>query len=83
MELLLQLASDQSGLPTPELRLWDWQQEIWAEVAAVQWGVTPIPDFAPYVGANNRVRIRLQHSDSINGLHIMGVYPILTGSLPE
>lgn len=82
MQLLLLVSSDQSALSPPQVRLWDWQEEIWTAAGDIQWGLTSIPNFAPYVSADNRVRIRLQYDDPANGLHIMGVYPILSGALP-
>ncbi len=82
MELLLLISAEQSSLAPPEVRLWDWQQEIWVVMTGIHWGATPIPDFAPYVGLNNRVRIRLQHDDPFNSLHIVGIYPVLSGALP-
>ena len=80
MELLLLEANNPTSLPTPEVRLWDWGQELWVVLPDVQWGLTPVADFAPFLGENNRVRVRLRY-DNPDGAQIRSVFPVLTGEL--
>lgn len=68
---------------TPDVRIWDFEQNLWQPLNAVTWGTNLITDFAPYIGPNNEVRLRLEDTNSQFGLGIGAVYPILTGNLNE
>ena len=65
----------------PEIRFWDWQQEVWVTIAEAGWGKTAVPEHARFIGANNVIRLRLQDRSQF-GVHIDAVYPALTGDLP-
>ena len=65
----------------PEIRLWEWQQEVWVTIAEAGWGTTAIPEHGRFVGANNVIRLRLQDRSQF-GVQIDAVYPALTGDLP-
>ncbi|MCB8977850.1 MAG: hypothetical protein H6657_10540 [Ardenticatenaceae bacterium] len=68
---------------TPDMRIWDFEQNLWQPLGTVSWGKNLITDFAPYIGPNNEVRLRLEDTNSQFGLGIGEVYPILTGNLNE
>ncbi len=69
------------SFPPPEVRLWNWQQEVWETTNQKDWGTMPVPEPSRYIGPANAVRIRLQdNSDSYSEIQV--VYPILTGNLP-
>ncbi len=67
----------------PEVRIWDFEQGLWQPVGDPVWGLNTIAEFAPYVGPNNEVRLRLQDNNSQFGLGIGEFYPVLTGNLNE
>ena len=67
----------------PEVRIWDFEQGLWQPVGDPVWGLNIISDFAPYIGPNNEVRLRLQDNNSQFGLGIGEFYPVLTGNLDE
>ena len=67
----------------PDVRIWDFEQELWQPIGSPVWGVNNISDFAPYIGANNEVRLRLEDNNSQFGLGIGEIYPVLTGNLSE
>lgn len=67
----------------PEVRIWDFEQEIWQPIGSPVWGKNDLSDFAPYIGPNNEVRLRLQDNNSQYGSGIGEIYPILTGNLNE
>jgi hypothetical protein len=72
---------DASSSPTvPEIRFWDWQEEVWHEIRDVDWGSTPVSDWDRYIGAGNAVRIRVQDRASF-GTEIAAIYPALAGDL--
>jgi hypothetical protein len=68
---------------TPEVRIWDFEEEMWRVVGDPIWGRNTINEFRPYVGANNEVRLRLQDNNSQFGSGIGEIYPVLTGNLDE
>ncbi|WP_420629607.1 DUF7408 domain-containing protein [Candidatus Leptofilum sp.] len=68
---------------TPEVRIWDFEDSVWRIVENPVWGNNIINDFAPFIGPNNEVRLRLQDNNSQFGLGIGEIYPILTGNLDE
>ncbi len=67
----------------PEVRIWDFEQELWQPIGNPTWGLNTIADFGPFVGPNNEVRLRLQDNNSQFGLGIGEFYPVLTGNLSE
>jgi hypothetical protein len=67
----------------PEVRIWDFEQGLWQPIGDPVWGLNTIAEFAPYVGPNNEVRLRLQDNNSQFGLGIGEFYPVLTGNLNE
>jgi hypothetical protein len=67
----------------PEMRIWDFEEEIWQPIGSPVWGKNNISDFAPYIGPNNEVRLRLEDSNTQYGSGIGEIYPILTGNLNE
>ncbi|MCP4416552.1 MAG: hypothetical protein GY805_08015, partial [Chloroflexi bacterium] len=79
---LTQLYEDPAQL-VPEVRIWDFEQETWQPIGSPVWGKNNVADFAPYIGASNEVRLRLQDNSSQYGLEIGEIYPILTGNLNE
>ncbi|MFZ1396970.1 MAG: hypothetical protein WAS33_08740 [Candidatus Promineifilaceae bacterium] len=68
---------------TPEVRIWDFEEGDWQLIDNAAWGRNNIQEFAPYIGPNNEVRLRLQDNNSQFGLGIGEIYPILTGNLDE
>lgn len=68
---------------TPEVRIWDFEASTWQLIENTSWGRNNIQEFAPYIGPNNEVRLRLQDNSSQFGLGIGEIYPILTGNLDE
>ncbi len=79
-DLAVVLEADYTGESAPEVRLWHWQNAIWDTIDDVGWGETAVTDFAPYIGPNNEVRLRLQDKTEY-GVYINLVYPRLTGDL--
>ncbi len=77
---LTQQFEDPSQLP-PEMRIWDFEQELWQPLGTVAWGSNQIAEFEPYIGPNNEVRLRLEDNNSQFGLGISEIYPVLTGNL--
>ncbi len=67
----------------PDIRIWDFEQGLWQPIGSPSWGTNNISDFAPYLGPNNEVRLRLEDNNSQFGLGIGAIYPVLTGNLPE
>ncbi|MEZ4589723.1 MAG: hypothetical protein R3D55_01070 [Chloroflexota bacterium] len=68
---------------TPEVRIWDFEASTWQLIENASWGRNNVQNFAPYIGPNNEVRLRLQDNNSQFGLGIGEIYPILTGNLDE
>lgn len=66
--------------PLPDVRLWDWREEIWVETA-VGWGETAVSDISTYVGPGNAVRIRLEDTSLTYSKSLDAVYPVITGNL--
>jgi hypothetical protein len=60
--------------------LWHWDEERWQEVAGAGWGLTAVPDPAPFLGPAHTVRIRLQN-DTNTYFEIRSIYPSYTGDL--
>ena len=80
-ELALVLETQASAAEQPpEIRFWEWQQELWVTIAVAGWGETAVPEHARFIGANNVIRLRLQDRSQF-GVHIDAVYPALTGNL--
>lgn len=67
----------------PEVRIWDFEQGLWQPIGNPVWGLNTIAEFAPYLGPNNEVRLRLQDNNSQFGLGIGEFYPVLTGNINE
>lgn len=67
----------------PDIRIWDFEQGLWQPLGSPIWGKNSIPDFAPYIGPNNEVRLRLEDNNSQFGLGIGEIYPVLTGNINE
>jgi hypothetical protein len=67
----------------PEVRIWDFEQGLWQPIGDPVWGLNTIAEFAPYIGPNNEVRLRLQDNNSQFGLGIGEFYPVLTGNISE
>ncbi|MCP4427360.1 MAG: hypothetical protein GY803_22970 [Chloroflexi bacterium] len=66
---------------TPQIRLWDWEQDSWGMISPVSWGEIRVGnDYGRFIGPNNAVRIRVQGSEQY-GQNISEVYPVLTGNL--
>ncbi len=80
-DLAIALQSYDPSLPTPNVLLWDWEQENWREVDNVNWGETAVPEYGRFIGAANQIRLRLEDNSSY-GVEIESVYPILTGNMP-
>ncbi len=64
----------------PEVRLWDWQEEIW-DVIEVSWGETAVSNITPYIGPGNTIQIRLDDNASTYGKTLDAIYPVITGNL--
>jgi hypothetical protein len=60
--------------------LWHWAEERWQPVAGATWGVTTVPEPAPFLGPGNAVRIRLQN-DTSSSFQINSLFPHYTGDL--
>ncbi len=76
LTLLLEKESYSSSV-MPPVFLWNWQTEAWDSMESVDWGRTPVPNPAPYVGPANAVRIHVFNSGS-NYQVLTAVYPLLT-----
>lgn len=66
--------------PVPEIRLWNWNEEVWEEIRDAKWGVTQIGEPQPYIGSGNKVRVRIQDRASF-GTGLSALYPVLVGDL--
>jgi hypothetical protein len=80
LAIALQPENNASGSPPPEVRLWNWQQEVWDISSDIGWGISPVTELDRYLGPGNAVRIRLQDVGG-PGSQIGQVYPVLTGDL--
>jgi hypothetical protein len=80
LSIELRQASSFGSSTVPEIRLWEWAEEDWVVLDNVEWGRMVIGDYAPYIGPNNAVRIRVQNGD-FQTIYIEQVYPRLTGDL--
>lgn len=78
LELALTHSSGSSGLPTPLVQLWNWEDEAWDTIPDAVWGRMIVADFEHYLGERNQVRVRLQN-ESNSGIRIRELYPMLTG----
>ena len=67
----------------PDVLIWDFAQGLWQPLGSPIWGKNNIQEFAPYLGPNNEVRLRLEDNSSQFGLGIGEIYPVLTGNLGE
>jgi len=65
-----------SGQPVPAVFLWNWTAAAWELVDDLNWGETAVVDFAPYLGPDLAIRLRLQNSSPF-GYEIDAVYPLL------
>ena len=63
----------------PGVQLWDWENAQWTLLPDVGWGETAVTPFAPFIGPQNAVRLRLE--DAAGGVEIQAVYPVLTGDM--
>jgi hypothetical protein len=82
LEVVLQ-SGDSTYTPgqSPEIRLWDWDNENWQLVEGAGWGETTIADFEQFIGAHNEVRLRLDNGGS--GVSIAAIHPVLTGQVSQ
>lgn len=78
LDIVLQ-GGDSTANP-PNLRLWDWQEEVWSPVPNVVWGRLGIGNFESFLGEQNEVRIRLENEGN-DGVSIRAVYPQLKGDV--
>lgn len=79
LTLVLQAESSTSSPTTPQVALWDWEEESWTEVPDVVWGRIVVPDADPFLNERNQIRIRLQNN--VGDVNIRLVYPALSGNL--
>lgn len=80
MALVLEAPDSDTTAVLPDVRLWNWQRDIWDNIEAA-WGETAVADPAPYIGPNNTVRIRLEDRNPYYDKTLDIVYPLLTGDL--
>ena len=80
LALVLEAPNGDTGAVLPDVRLWNWQKEIWDNFKA-GWGETAVAEPNPYVGPNNAVRIRLEDRGVYYDKTLDIVYPLLTGDL--
>jgi hypothetical protein len=80
LEIVLTEANGYSGQTLPQVRLWDWEEEIWVEQTDVEWGRTPVKTAERFLGEENEVRIRLQN-DELTSIQIREIRPRLVGDL--
>ncbi len=80
LALVLEAPNGDTGAILPDVRLWNWQKEIWDNFKA-GWGETAVAEPNPYVGPNNTVRIRLEDRTAYYDKTLDIVYPLLTGDL--
>ncbi len=78
--IVMQKREELSTQPKPKVQLWDWQQEVWAEVDGISWGQNTVEDVIPYIGPANTVRLHLQN-DNPESIEILEIYPALSGIL--
>ncbi|HSM58451.1 MAG TPA: hypothetical protein VK879_20015 [Candidatus Sulfomarinibacteraceae bacterium] len=69
-----------SSARTPEVRLWNWDEETWSAIPQAVWGRMGIGDFQPFIGEQNRIRMRLENNGT-DGISIREAWPVLTGDL--
>ena len=69
-----------SGSAAPTAAAWDWSTERWTPLPEKAWGETAVSNFQPFIGPQNRVRLRLENN-SPDSLEIATFYPILQGRL--
>ena len=62
--------------PPPAVFLWNWLAAEWELVADLNWGETAVVDYAPYIGPDLALRLRLQNSSPF-GYDIDEIYPVL------
>jgi hypothetical protein len=75
--LRIRLASaTASSQPAPAVFLWNWTAAAWELVDDLHWGETAVADYAPYIGPDLAIRLRLQNSSPF-GYDIDAVYPLL------
>jgi hypothetical protein len=79
LEIVLRRSPGEGAAP-PQLRLWDWEEDTWVVIPNAVWGRMNISAFNPFVGEQNKVRLRLQN-DNTMPVSIREVYPLLTGDL--
>lgn len=79
--IVLENNSGSGSFLAPEVKLWNWQEEIWQPLARVNWGRTAVADPEPFLGAGNTVRIRLDDRENAYSNVISNIYPSLTGSV--
>lgn len=80
LDIELRRSSSFGTSPVPQIRLWDWADEDWVTLDDVEWGRVEVGDFAPYIGPNNAVRVRVQNNE-FQTIYIDQIYPRLTGDL--
>ena len=80
-DLQINLTSPDNSSATPNLYLWDWQQQTWIQAPSVVWGNIGIGNFEPFIGDQNTVRLRLENTSSQGGVTIEAVHPVLVGDL--
>jgi hypothetical protein len=70
-----------SGSTIPfTIYLWHWSEERWHQLPDARWGLTAVPEAAPFLGPANAVRLRLQNVTS-SSFEIRSIYPSYNGDL--
>ena len=80
LSIMLEAPDGETSAILPDVRIWDWQEEIWVEFD-VRWGETAVPNKNIYLGPGNIMRIRLADNSSSYSKTVDAVYPVLMGSL--
>lgn len=76
LALLLEKESYSSS-NKPDVSLWNWETDEWNLLEIVNWGRTPVPDYEPYIGPANAVRLQVHEKDADYQV-LTAVYPLLT-----
>ncbi len=81
IEVHLESLDEQSNnMPSPSVRLWDWQAKEWLDLDDADWGQTAVPDPYRFLDEENTVRLRLQNTGQ-QDLYINQFFPSLSGNL--
>jgi hypothetical protein len=64
--LLLHLTSyGVSGSASVNVALWDYSENLWVELAGLQWGDTPVPQPARFVGPGGEIQVRIRNTTQL------------------